>query len=278
MHDELLGLVGQHQARRADDRALEVVERALLLVFPDERLLRRRALRSLPVLLESAAQLRERRGDLAEVLDESTVVTREADELLDVLLLRGRRPPPDRVDLTLDHAHTAAPHEVAEELNLRAEEVALAELAVEFPLAHAQHDLAQMLLVLLQRPAVDEDVVEEDQHELVELLAEGGLHQRHELGRRVRQPHRQHEPLEVTVARGERGLLDALGRHANLPVAGPQVQLGEIARALQPVEQLVDARQRVAISNRLRVERAVVDHHALRPVRLHDEEHRRAPR
>ena len=76
-----------------------------------------------------------------------------------------------------------------------------------------------MPLVLLQRLAVDEDVVEEDEHEVVEERAEGLVHQVHEGGGRVGQPERQHEELEVPVARAERGLRHVLGVDADLVVA-----------------------------------------------------------
>ena len=63
-----------------------------------------------------------------------------------------------------------------------------------------------MPLVLLQRLAVDEDVVEEHEDELVEELTERLMHEMHEGGWRVGETERQHEELEVTVARAKRRL------------------------------------------------------------------------
>ena len=128
---------------------------------------------------------------------------------------------------------------MAEELHLAPEELALGDLGVQLvgrqPLQHA----LDVPLVLLQRAAVDEDVVEEDEHELVQLLAEGVLHERHEGRRRVGQAHGQHQPLVVAVARRERRLAHVLRRHLDLPVAGAQVDLAEVGRALQLVEELL---------------------------------------
>ena len=45
-------------------------------------------------------------------------------------------------------------------------------------------------------------------------------------------------------------------------VAAAQVDLAEVLRALQPIEQLVDARQRVAVLDGDIVQRAIVDAHA----------------
>ena len=97
----------------------------------------------------------------------------------------------------------------------------------------------------------------------------------HEGGGRVGQAEGQHEELEVTVARAERGLRHVLGRDANLMVAAAQVDLAEVARTLQPIEQLVDARQRVAVLDGDVVQRAVVDAHAHGAILLLHEQDRR---
>ena len=104
--------------------------------------------------------------------------------------------------------------------------------------------------MLLQRLAVDEDVVEEDEHTLIEEAAECLVHQVHEGGRRVGQAEWQHQKLVVPVACAEGGLRHILRRDADLMVAGAQIDLREVARTLQPIEQLVDPRQRVAVLDR----------------------------
>ena len=121
--------------------------------------------------------------------------------------------------------------------------------------------------------AVNEDVVEEHHYEVVQQRAEDALHQVHEGCRCVGQPEGQHQELEVTVAGAERGLVDVRVVDANLPVAGAKVNLAETLRAVQAVEQLVDARQRVLVLDRRRVERAVVDAQSQRAVGLAVEQH-----
>ena len=53
-------------------------------------------------------------------------------------------------------------------------------------------------------------------------------------GRGVRQAHRQYGPLEVAVTRSKRGFRAILLRERDLVEAGAQVDLAEVARALQP--------------------------------------------
>ena len=278
VHDEVARRIRDGQARRGHHGRLELLERLLLLRAPLEPLPRRSALRSSLGGLERAAQFRERSCNLAEASDEAPVVARQPEELLHFLLRRGSWPAIHRCDLALHHAHARSPDEVTEELHLLAEEAAFAQLGEQLLLPQPLQHHPQMLLVLLQRAAVDQNVVQEHQHELVELAAEGVLHERHELGRRVRQAHRQNQPLEVTVSRSEGRLRHVLCSDADLPVARAQVEFAEVARPLQLVEQLVDARKRIAVACCRCVERAVVDHHALAAVWLLDEEHGRAPR
>jgi len=125
---------------------------------------------------------------------------------------------------------------VTEKLNLLSEENTLAQLAIQLLLSESLQHHAQMSLVFLHGATVHEDIIQEDEHELVELLPESVLHERHELGRCVGQAHGEDQPLEVTVARRERRLSDVLRRHSDLPVARAQVELTEVARPLQLVK------------------------------------------
>ena len=133
-----------------------------------------------------------------------------------------------------------------------------------------------MVLVLFERLAVDEDVVEEHEDELVEEGAEGLVHEVHEGGGSVGQAEGEHEEFEVTVAGAEGGLGNVVGVDADLVVAGAEVNLGEVLGTLKAVEEFVDARQRVAVLDGDVVERAVVDAHARGAVLLLDEQDRSA--
>ena len=88
------------------------------------------------------------------------------------------------------------------------------------------------------------------------------MHEVHEGAGCVGETEGQHEELEVTVACAERGLGHVLWVDANLVVAAAQVDLAEVLRALQTVEQFVDTRQRVAVLDGDVVQRTIVDAHA----------------
>ena len=81
----------------------------------------------------------------------------------------------------------------------------------------------------------------------------------------------------MTVTRCEGCFRHILRCDADLPVTRAQVQLAEVASALQLVEQLVDARERIAVASRGCVQCSVVNDHALTTVGLGNEKHGRAP-
>src|SRR4051794_22296747 len=87
-------------------------------------------------------------------------------------------------------------------------------------------------------------------------------------GRGVRQAHRQYGPLEVAVTRAERGFGAILLGERDLVESGAQVDLAEIARSLQSIEQILHVRQRVAVAHGEVVEAAVVHAEAKRAILL----------
>ena len=179
-------------------------------------------------------------------------------------------------DLVVHHANTVAADVVTKELDFVLEEFTLGLLGVEFLLAEDAEDLANVVLVLFECLAEDEDVVEEHEDELVEERAKGLMHEVHERGGSVGEAEGEHEEFEVTVAGAEGGLGNIAGVDANLMVAGAEVNLGEILGTLKAVEEFVDARQRVAVLDGDVVECAIVDAHASGSVLLLDEQDRSA--
>ena len=130
-----------------------------------------------------------------------------------------------------------------------------------------------MLQVLRPRRAVDQDVVEENQHEPAEEGAEHIVHQRLKCRRGVGEPKRHHQELEVAVVGAERRLLDVRRVHAHLVVPRAEVELGEVLGPMELVEELVNHRDRELVLGHAVVEFPVVDAEAPRPIRLLDEEH-----
>jgi len=78
----------------------------------------------------------------------------------------------------------------------------------------------------------------------------------------------------VPVSSAKGGLRNVGRLDANLVVATTQIDLTEVLRALEPVEQLVDPRQRVAVLDRDVVQRTIVDTHTHGAILLLDEKDR----
>src|SRR3954468_17306582 len=102
-----------------------------------------------------------------------------------------------------------------------------------------------MSLMLLQCLAEDEDVVEEHQHEVVQVLAEGLMHQVHEGAWCIGEPEWQHQEFEVPITCAERGFRYIRRIDADLMVAAPQIELAEVLGSLQSIEQFIHQRKRV---------------------------------
>ena len=164
------------------------------------------------------SELRERGGDLGEVLDELAVVAGGTEERAHVSHFGRGRPFLHGFDLVVHHANAIATDMVTEELDLMLEELALGLLGVEFLLAEDVQHLANMVFVLVESLAEDENVVEEHEDELVEEWTEGLMHQVHERGGGVGQAEGEHEEFEVAVAGAEGGLRHVAGVDADLVV------------------------------------------------------------
>jgi hypothetical protein len=101
---------------------------------------------------------------------------------------------------------------------------ALEEELVPLELAEDRTEVSQVV-----RPglAIDQNVVKKYQHETAKKWPQDVIHQGLEHGRRVAQSERHDEELVIAVVRPERGLVDVGLPHADLVVAGVEVELGE---------------------------------------------------
>ena len=203
-------------------------------------------------------QVVQGRGDPAEAGDEPAVVPCKPQERPHLGARRGARPLLDGLHLVGHDAEPVAADAVPEELDLVHEELALALLRVEAGGLQPLEGRLHVAHMIVERPAVDHDVVEEDQHAPVEELPEGVVHHVLEGGRRVGQAHREHGPLEVPVARAEGRLRAVLLRQGDLIEPRAEVDLAEVPGAHEPVEEIIHVRQRIAVAHGEIVEAAVV--------------------
>ena len=78
----------------------------------------------------------------------------------------------------------------------------------------------------------------------------------------------------MTIASTKSSLWYISGNNSNLMIATAKIDLGEILRTLQAIEQLIHTRQWVTVLDRDLIESAIVDAHSHRAVFLLDEEDR----
>src|SRR5680860_1022891 len=94
----------------------------------------------------------------------------------------------------------------------------------------------------------------------------------------VSESERQHQKLEMPIARAESGLRNIFGLDANLVVTAAKIDLAEILSTLQTVKQLIDPRQWITILDRDVVECSIVHTHAHCAVLFLDEQDRSTER
>jgi len=79
-------------------------------------------------------------------------------------------------------------------------------------------DDVDVLQMLGPRRAVDEDIIEENEHKPPKVVAKHIVQQGLEGGRGIRKPERHHQKLEVAVVSAERRLGDVVGMHPHLMI------------------------------------------------------------
>jgi hypothetical protein len=203
--------------------------------------------------------------DPGERRNEVPVVVGEPEELLNLLEVPRRRPVKNGRNLAGVHLNCLGPKDVAEELDALPAKLALRRLGVQ-------------LVVMRRRKTcrtsasgrVNEEVVEVYDDGPVEHVAERVIDVALDEGRRIAKPERHDAPLRVPEARTERRLPLVALADAHLVVRVAEVDLGERARSLHAVEQLLGQRQRGAVAGYDLVEPAVVGAQPARAVLLRD--------
>ena len=207
-------------------------------------------------------QLGQRRRDGAEVFDEPTVIASRTEERTHVSSLGWCGPLLDGLHLALHHSDTVTTDDVTKELDLSLEQLTLGLLGVKLLATEDVEYDTNVLLVPLGGLGVDEDVVKEDDDEVIQLLAEGLVHQTHESCWCIRETEGQNEELEVTIPRTKGGLGNIGRIDANLVIPTTKIDLTEVLRTLQPIEEFVHTRKSILVLDGDLVQCTVVDAHS----------------
>ena len=123
----------------------------------------------------------------------------------------------------------------------------------------------------------DEDVINEDDHKVVEIGAEHVVHCLHETSWCVRQAKGHDLELIMPVPSGEGGFLDILLSNSNLMIARLQVNFRENLCSLQLIKQILNTREWILVFDSDLVEATIINTQAQTKIFLGSEEHRCAP-
>src|SRR5581483_4360861 len=135
-----------------------------------------------------------------------------------------------------------------------------------------------MLFMVLLALRIDQDIVYEDNHKLIQVRSTYSVHQIHKDCWSVRQTERHDQEFVVTITSSECCLGNIFLSNSHLMVSGSRIDFGEVCRSLQLVEQIINTRKRITILDSNLVQLPIIDAHAKRSIFLFDEQHGGSPR
>ena len=100
----------------------------------------------------------------------------------------------------------------------------------------------QVILMLLLRLRVDQDVVNKDHNKLIQIRLKYPMHEIHECCQRIHQPEGHHYELEMPILRPKRCLRDISLPNSQMKVSGAKIDLEVDSRPSQLIKQVIDPR------------------------------------
>ena len=125
---------------------------------------------------------------------------------------------------------------------------------------------------------VDNDVIDEYNHKLLQKLHEYLIHEIHEIGWSIRQTKTHYGVLIQSVTGGESGLRNIRLSDSELVITGPKVDLGEYLSSIHLVKEIFNLGQRILIPDSDVVELAVIHTQTYGTVLLIHKDNGRTPR
>ena len=117
----------------------------------------------------------------------------------------------------------------------------------------------QMILMLLLKLGVDQDVVNNDHNKLIQIGLEYPMHEIHECCWRIRQPEGHHCELEMPIPHPKRYLRDIYLPNPQLMVIVAKVYLGVDSRPSQLIKQIINFRLWIPILDRNLIQLSIVN-------------------
>ena len=115
---------------------------------------------------------------------------------------------------------------------------------------------------------VDKDIINEDNHELVEVIHEDLVHEIHEISRGIGQAKGHNGAFKQSVSGGEGGLGNVRLSNLQLVITCPKIDLGKDSGSVHLIEQILDLGKGVLVLNGAVIELAIIHTQACGTVSL----------
>ena len=131
---------------------------------------------------------------------------------------------------------------MSQEFHLSKPKFTFAELDIQLMVHECLENNLQMILMLLLKLGVDQDVVNKDHNKLIQIGMEYLMHDIHECCRCIRQPKGHHYELEMPIPHPKRCLMDISLPNSQLMITSAKIYLRVDSRPLQLIKQIINPR------------------------------------
>ncbi|MFS8031537.1 hypothetical protein Hanom_Chr17g01547061 [Helianthus anomalus] len=135
-----------------------------------------------------------------------------------------------------------------------------------------------MTFMIGLRFRINENIVNEDNHETIQVRLTNTIHEIHEHSGCVGQTKTHNHELVMSIASTKSGFGNILFENSKLMITRTKIDFGEPGSALELVKEIVDTRKRVTILDGEFVELTIIDTHAERTIFPFNEKHGSTPR
>ncbi|KAM0023987.1 hypothetical protein Hdeb2414_s0022g00610551 [Helianthus debilis subsp. tardiflorus] len=136
----------------------------------------------------------------------------------------------------------------------------------------------KMTLMIGSRLRINENIINENDHEAIQIRFTNTIHEIHEHSGCVGQTKRHNHELVMSIASAKSGFGNVLFEDSKLMITRTKIDFGETSSALKLIKEIVDTRKRVTILDGEFVELTIIDTHAKGTIFLFNEEHGSTPR
>ena len=130
---------------------------------------------------------------------------------------------------------------MSQEFHLSKPKLALTELGIQLMVPECLENNPQMILMLLLRLGVDQDVVNKYHNKVIQIGLEYPMQEIHEYRWGIRQPERHHCKLKMPIPRSKRYLRDICLPNPQLMVTGTKVYRRVDSHPSQLVKQVINS-------------------------------------